>query len=114
VEARNNKGDVEVTLPPNASATVNARTHNGDIVSDYSIPVTEGENKMATFKVGSGASRIVLSASNGDVRIKKGPGFPSAPSAASPAVPSPHKAPNLTGTPRLKEPKIPPEKPVTQ
>ncbi len=114
VEARNNKGDVEVTLPPNASATVNARTHNGDIVSDYSIPATEGENKQATFKVGSGGSRIVLSANNGDVRIKKGSGFAPVPEAASPAVPSQHKVPNLSGTPRLKEPKTPPAKPVTQ
>jgi DUF4097 and DUF4098 domain-containing protein YvlB len=114
VEARNNKGDVEVTLPPNASATVDARTHNGDIVSDYSIPATEGENKLATFKIGSGGSRIVLSADNGDVRIKKGTGFSPAPTAASPAVPSQHKVPNHSGTPRLKEPKIPPAKPVTQ
>ena len=60
VEAKNSKGDVEVTLPPNASATVNARTRNGDIVSDFPMPSTEGENKVATFQIGSGTSRIVL------------------------------------------------------
>ena len=49
VEAKNSKGDVEVTLPPNASASVNARTHNGDIVSDYPMPSTEGENKSASL-----------------------------------------------------------------
>jgi len=125
VDAKNNKGDVEVTLPPNASATVNVRTHNGDIVSDYAIPATAGENKLATFTIGSGASRIVLSSSNGDVRIKKGPGFPSAPPEPSPAAPNPPKGPVLNVPPyhrippgfegkQLKEPKVPPAPPVKQ
>jgi DUF4097 and DUF4098 domain-containing protein YvlB len=131
VEARNDKGDVEVTLPPNASATVNARTHNGEILSDYPIPATEGENKLATFTIGSGASKIVLSASNGDVHIKKGPGFPSAPAPATPKAPSPnvspdHKVPDMLNVPpyhrippgfegkQLKEPKVPPPAPVKQ
>jgi DUF4097 and DUF4098 domain-containing protein YvlB len=109
VDAKNSKGNVEVTLPPNASATVNARTHNGDIVSDYPAPSAEGENKMTTFTIGSGGSRIVLSADNGDVRIKKGPGFPSEPpptvSSKSPA------APNVT---KLKPSKSLPPQPVTQ
>jgi DUF4097 and DUF4098 domain-containing protein YvlB len=129
VDAKNSKGDVEVTLPPNASATVNARTHNGDIVSDYAAPSAEGQNKQATFTIGSGGSRIVLSADNGDVRIKKGPGFPSTPpppkSPASPNAPkltpsSPlnvppyHRVPDLSETPRLKQSKPLPPQPVTQ
>jgi len=125
VDATNNKGDVEVTLPPNASAAVTARTHNGDIVSDYAIPSTGGENKLATFTIGSGASRIALVASNGDVRIKKGPGFPPAPPATLPAapanpkgptlnVPPNHKVPDISKTPHLKEPKVPPATPVKQ
>ena len=32
MEAKNNKGDVELTLPPNASGTVDGHTHNGDIM----------------------------------------------------------------------------------
>jgi DUF4097 and DUF4098 domain-containing protein YvlB len=122
LEARNNQGDVEVTLPPNASASVNARTHNGEIVSDYPLPATTGEDKLATFTIGSGGSRIVLSASNGDVRIKKGPGFLSAPSPAAPNppkgpmlnVPPHHRVPDMTTTPHLKEPKVPPAPPVKQ
>jgi DUF4097 and DUF4098 domain-containing protein YvlB len=125
VEARNNKGDVEVTLPPNASATVNARTHNGEILSDYAIPATEGENKLATFTIGSGTSRIVLNANNGDVRIKKGPGFASAPATPSPAAPNQPKVPMLNVPPyhrvppgfegkQLKEPKVPSPPPVKQ
>ena len=125
VDAKNNKGDVEVTLPPNASATVTARTHNGEIVSDYPIPATEGENKLATFTIGSGTARIVLNASNGDVHVKKGPGFSSAPSTPSPAAPKPPTGPMLNVPPyhrvppgfegkQLKEPKVPPPPPVKQ
>ena len=46
VEAKNSKGDVEVTLPPNASATVNGRTHNGDIITEFrACHVSGDENK---------------------------------------------------------------------
>ena len=40
VEAKNDKGDIELTLPPDASATVDGQTHNGDIVSDYALTVS--------------------------------------------------------------------------
>jgi DUF4097 and DUF4098 domain-containing protein YvlB len=109
VDAKNSKGDVEVSLPPNASASVNARTHNGDIVSDYAIPSTEGENKTVTFTIGSGGSRIALRAENGDVRIKKGAAFPAALS-----VPTVPKAPVAPNAPKLKTSKALPPHPVTQ
>jgi len=112
VDAKNSKGDVEVSLPPNVSASVNANTHNGDIVSDYAIPSSEGENKTAVFTLGSGGARIVLSASNGDVRIKKGSGFPVAPPVAS--VPKVVKTPAVPNAPKLKTSKALPPHPVTQ
>ena len=112
VEAKNNKGDVELTLPPNASATVDGRTHNGDIVSEFGLAVSGDEDKSVTGRIGSGSSRIVLSSSNGDLRIKKGPAFPPAPAAASePAVPSAPAPPNAR---HLKAPKALPPQPVTQ
>lgn len=125
MDARNNKGDVEVTLPPNASATVSARAHNGDIVTDYGMPVSGDQNKSLNSKIGSGATRISLDAQNGDVRIKKGPGFPAAPPATFPAtpanpkgpmlnVPPYHRVPDISKAPHLKEPKVPPAPPVKQ
>ncbi|HME57330.1 MAG TPA: DUF4097 family beta strand repeat-containing protein [Terracidiphilus sp.] len=119
VDANNEKGDIEVSLPPNASATVNARSHNGEIVSDYPIPATEGENKQATFTIGSGTARIVLNASNGDVHIKKGPGFPATPTPVTPKVPMLnvppyHRIPPGFEGKQLKEPKVPPAPPVKQ
>jgi hypothetical protein len=113
VEAKNNKGDVELTLPPNASASVSAKTRNGDIVSDYSMPsLGDGENKVATFQIGSGGAKVTLSTENGDVRIKKGSGFSTTTStSSSDEAPKPPKAPN---GPHLRAPKALPAQPVTQ
>ena len=110
VEAKNSKGDVELTLPPNAAVSVNAQTRNGDIVSDYPMPsLGDGENKSASFQIGSGGSRVSLSTDNGDLHIKKGSGFPSTP--PEPAAPEVGAAPKA---PHLKAPKVAPPQPVTQ
>jgi len=113
VEAKNNKGDVELTLPPNASANVSGRTHNGDIVTEYGLDISGEENKTVSGKVGNGQGRIDLSTSNGDLRIKKGPALPAAPSIANaPTAPNPPLPPNAK---RLKAPpKELPAEPVTQ
>ena len=99
VEAKNSKGDVEITLPPNASASVDGHTHNGDIVTEYGLTVSGDEDKTVTGRIGSGQSKIELSSSNGDLRIKKGPAFPSAPSVANaptaPEAPAPPNAHHL-------------------
>ncbi len=100
VEAKNSKGDVEITLPPNASASVDGHTHNGDIVTDYGLAVSGDEDKTVTGRIGSGQSKIEISSSNGDLRIKKGPAFPSAPSVAAP--PAPPEAPAPPNAHRLK------------
>ena len=112
VEAKNNsgKGDLELTLPPNASASINAYTHNGDIFSDYPSPTVEGESKRVAFTVGGGGAKINLTTDVGDVRIKKGSGFPTAPSVSA----NPPKPPVPPNAPHLKAPKAAPAEPVTQ
>lgn len=111
VEAKNNKGDIELTLPPNASANISGRTHNGDIVTDYQLDISGDENKSLNGKIGSGQAKIDLSTSNGDIRIKKGPALPSAPSVAdAPTPPTPSAAPNAK---HLRPPKQPVQ-PITQ
>jgi len=108
VEAKNGKGDVEVTLPPNASATVNGRTRNGDIETDFDLAVSGAESKTVSGRIGAGASKIVLSAENGDVRIKKGSGFPDAAQTAPTAGSAPANALHL------KAPKTLPATPAVQ
>jgi len=110
VEAKNNKGDVELTLPPDASATVSGQAHNGDIVTDYGLTVSGDEDKTVSGKIGSGAAHIVLNTSNGDLHIKKGSAFP----AAAPAAPNAANAPAAPKAPHLKSNKALPQQPVTQ
>jgi DUF4097 and DUF4098 domain-containing protein YvlB len=110
VQAKNGKGDVELTLPPNASATVDGHTHNGDIVSDFNLSISGDENKTVTGRVGAGAARIVLSAENGDLHIKKGSAFPATPPPPTISA-APKAAPNA---PRLRAPKVPPAPPTPQ
>jgi DUF4097 and DUF4098 domain-containing protein YvlB len=107
VEARNNKGDVEITLPSDDSATVNGRTHNGDIVSDFSLAVSGDEDKTVNGKIGSGTARIVLNTDNGDLRIKKGPTAAAMPTAAA-------NSPDTQAGKHLKSKKSLPEQPVAQ
>jgi DUF4097 and DUF4098 domain-containing protein YvlB len=100
VEAKNNKGDIELTLPPNASALVNGRTRNGDVVSDFGLTTSGDENKTLTGRIGSGAAQITLITDNGDLRVKRGSATLAAP--AQPAIPA---APASPHAPRLKTPK---------
>jgi DUF4097 and DUF4098 domain-containing protein YvlB len=115
VEAKNSKGDVELTLPPNASASIDGHTHNGDIVSDYELTISGDENKTVTGRVGGGGSKMVLTAENGDLRIKKGSGFSTTTSTGSSEdVPKPLKAPTAPNAPHLKAQKALPAQPVKQ
>lgn len=108
VQAQNDKGDVEITLPPNTNATVDGHTRNGDIVTDYGLTVNGDEDKTVSGKIGSGGSTIQISSDNGDLGIKKGPAFPPAP----PAAPVPPKAP--ANAPHLKAQKALPAEPDSQ
>jgi DUF4097 and DUF4098 domain-containing protein YvlB len=112
VETKNNKGDIELTLPPNASATVDGRTHNGDIVTDFGLTVSGEEDKSVSGRIGSGSAKIYLNTSNGDVHIKKGPAFPSAPVVPNP--PATSGAPAPPNARHLKPPKAPAPPPVAQ
>jgi hypothetical protein len=118
VEAKNSKGDVEVSLLPNASATIDARTRNGEIMTEFGLKVNGEESKTAVGKIGSGSAKITLSTDVGDVSIKQGSAFPVAPptpptGAATPKVPMP-SAPPAPKAPKLKSSKALPAQPVTQ
>jgi len=118
IEAKNDKGDVEITLPPNASATVDGRTRNGDIVTDYSLAVNGDDSKTVMGQIGGGTAKINMSSSNGDLHIKKGTAFPPLPP-LPPQQPArvgaaPPKAPAAPEAPHLKAPKVQPPQAVTQ
>jgi len=106
VNAKNSKGDVEISLPPDVSATVSGRTHNGDIVTDFGLTVSGEEDKTVSGRIGSGTARIVLSTDNGDLHIKRGQPFLNAP--AAPAASAPPNARHLKPSKAL------PQQPVAQ
>jgi len=106
VEVKNEKGDVEVSLPPGASETVDAHTHNGDIVSDFPLQISGDEDKTMIGSIGKGGPRLVLSTEHADLRLRKGDeappmpglaGLPKAPAEprVAPAPPAAPKAPHL-------------------
>ena len=107
VEAKNRKGDVELSLPPNARAAVTGNTRNGDVVSDFPLAISGDESKTVSGSIGAGGPKVVLQAENGDIHIKRGDEAPPAPPAAA-AMPA---SPNA---PHLKAPKVPVAPPVTQ
>ena len=106
IEVRNSKGDVEVTLTPNAGATISGDTHNGDIISDYPLSISGDEHKTVSGRIGSGSAKIALSTDNGDLHIKRATSAPAEP----PAPPEP----SAKGALHLKAPKAETEAPVTQ
>lgn len=73
MEIENQRGDVELTLPAKAAFQVDARTHRGDIDSEFAqISVTnEREDHRATGSVGSGGPKLQITNTSGDINIRK-------------------------------------------
>jgi DUF4097 and DUF4098 domain-containing protein YvlB len=69
----NSKGDIQVVVPGGATFSVNARTRDGDIESDFDqIKVSaQGSQRMASGMVGSGASRLEIKNQYGSIEIRK-------------------------------------------
>jgi len=117
ITATDNKGDVEITLPPNGAGVVDGHTHNGEVVNDFDLSVSGEEDKTVTGRIGAGGPKISLNSTNGDLHIKKGPAYPppppptqAAPAAAAKVPPAP-AAPNA---PHLKSSKALPQQPTAQ
>jgi len=117
LDARNEKGNLEVTLPQNAAGAVDGSAHNGEIATDFGLSVSGDVDKSVHGTIGAGGHSIRLSASNGDLHIKRrttsagasksGPAPPSRPSSES-------KGQNAAPVPHLKAPRGGNAKPVTQ
>jgi DUF4097 and DUF4098 domain-containing protein YvlB len=68
-------GDVELTLPRDASAQVDVSTWSGSVDSDFSITIKPGSSigggmtKHYTFTIGAGSARITAETFSGDIVI---------------------------------------------
>ncbi len=94
INVENRNGSVTMTLPEQASFTVQAQTNNGDVDNDFSLPDSGDDNhKTLTGTVGKGGSLIRITTSEGDISLKK--------ASIHPLPPVPPRAPLPPGAPAV-------------
>lgn len=65
-------GDVLMTLPEDASATVSVSTYHGEFESDFPVRLTgTSRDKQFKFTLGSGSAGIELESFNGEVLLRR-------------------------------------------
>ena len=108
IQIDNRKGDVQVTIPPNTAIKVEARTHEGEIESDFDEIKVDSRNResSASGSIGSNGPPLKLNCEKGDIEIRKG-----AVAVVPPAPPTPPATPPNPGK-RLKALPAPKAKPV--
>jgi len=96
LQIENRNGDIQLSLPTQASFKLDAQARNGEIQSDFpEVKVNNGDREAtASGSVGSGAATVRLANEHGTIEIHKGPIQASAP----PPPPAPPKVPR-TATP---------------
>jgi hypothetical protein len=110
LQITNKDADIQIMLPEQAGFTVDARTRNGEIQSDFSQLKVDNrdDNGTATGTVGSGGGRLQISNEHGGIEIRKGTSL-----AATPPTPPTPPTPKTPGTPKaLPAPKAPPAEPT--
>ncbi len=90
VIVENRNGEVNLTLPEGAAFHIDAQTSDADIENDFSLPVSENNNrKSVTGTVGKGTANIKITTTQEDVSIKRASIAPLAPPAPiAPPMPS--------------------------
>ena len=66
-------GDVDVTLPADASARISAETFSGDLDNDFGLAVEKDDGPGSTMhgKLGAGSATIEIESFSGDVNLRK-------------------------------------------
>ncbi len=103
VDITTSRGDVQVTLPPQASFQLDARARRGDIRTDFSLPVQSEHNEQTVNgTIGKGGPQVRLVSNFGDVEIRKGGPVSEAPPAGStsPSAPAAPKSPPAPAAPQ--------------
>ncbi len=96
IQIDNRKGDVQVSIPPNTAIKVEARTHQGEIESDFEEIKVEnrGKESSASGSIGTNGPRLVMNCEKGQIEIRKG-----TVAAAPPVPPEPPATPGKSGKP---------------
>jgi hypothetical protein len=98
IDSRN--GDVQLDIPEKAGFHVDARTHDGEIKSDFpELSVVNGDREAkATGSVGNATSHIVINNEHDGIEIRKA----SASAPTPPVPPAPGKPPKALPAPKAK------------
>lgn len=94
IQIDNRKGDVQVSIPPNTALKVEARTHDGEIESDFDEIKVENTDRQssASGSIGTNGPKLVMNAEKGTIEIRKG-----TLAVVPPAAPAPPATPAKTG-----------------
>lgn len=64
------QGDITVTVPEGANATVTVNTFNGSFESDFPVTLTGlNQKRKFSFTLGNGSARVTLESFNGEIRL---------------------------------------------
>jgi hypothetical protein len=90
---------VQVSIPPNTAIRVEARTHDGEIESEFEEIKADNKDKQssASGSIGTNGPRLVMNCDKGTIEIRKGTVAVAAP--APPIPPTPPVAPGKSGAP---------------
>jgi len=105
IQIDNRKGDVQVTIPPNTAIKVEARTHEGEIQSDFDEIKVDNRDKEASASgsIGTNGPRLVMNCDKGTIEIRKGTVAVVSPAAPiPPATPKPGKPAKALPAPKAK------------
>jgi hypothetical protein len=71
-ELSTHQGDMTVTMPETANATVSVNTFNGSFESDYPVTLTgKNQRRKFSFTIGNGSARVDLESFGGDIRLAR-------------------------------------------
>lgn len=106
VQVENRRGDIQVYVPEKAGFQVDARTHGGEIESDFDgLKIdSSGNNATAAGSIGGGGPHLVLNNDQGTIELRKGSSV--AELAEPPAAPKPSRgrsAPKAAEAPKVTE-----------
>lgn len=65
-------GDIGLSIPESANATVSVSTFHGEFESDFPVRLTRtGRDRQFDFTLGSGRARIELESFNGEIQLRR-------------------------------------------
>ena len=102
MQVENRNGDIQIYLPDKAAFRLDARTHDGEVQSDFEQlqTTTSGNETLVTGTIGTGGPQLVLINEHGTIELRK-----RASVAMTPPAPPTEEAPKAP--PSSKPPKAP-------